>query len=271
MLMIMISNRMINRSRPMQVPYPAGRYVNHVSTARRASQVVRSARAATSLGSLDERVSECAACPRLVRWREQVAIEKRRAYAEDDYWGRAVPGFGPADARILIVGLAPGAHGANRTGRMFTGDRSGDWLYAALFRAGLANQPTSVNRADGLQLIATRITAPVHCAPPQNKPTVQERDTCRPWLVRELQLLWPGLRAVVVLGAFGWSALPAALRIAGIETGSLPRFGHGVEASVEGRTLIACYHVSQQNTFTGKLTEPMLDAVFGRAAALAGL
>jgi uracil-DNA glycosylase family 4 len=206
-----------------------------------------------------------------VQWREQVAVEKRRAYADEEYWGRAVPSFGAANARVLIVGLAPGAHGANRTGRMFTGDRSGDWLYAALFRAGLANQPTSVNREDGLQLINTRITAPVHCAPPANKPTTEERDACRPWLVRELQLLWPTLRVVVVLGGFGWNALPASLRAAGIASRSLPSFGHGVEAEVDGRTLLACYHVSQQNTFTGKLTEPMLDQVFERAKALAEL
>jgi uracil-DNA glycosylase family 4 len=240
-----------------------------VSVARSSSQVARLARATTSIDLLDEHVADCSACPRLVQWREQVAVEKRRAYADEEYWGRAVPSFGPPDARVLIVGLAPGAHGANRTGRMFTGDRSGDWLYAALYRAGLANQPTSVSREDGLQLIGTRITAPVHCAPPANKPTTEERDTCRPWLVRELQLLWPTVRVVVVLGGFGWNALPASLRAAGIETVSLPTFSHGVEANVDGRTLLACYHVSQQNTFTGKLTEPMLDAIFTRAAALA--
>jgi uracil-DNA glycosylase family 4 len=223
-----------------------------------------------TVAALDEHVAECRACPRLVQWREQVAVEKRRAYADETYWGRAVPSFGAHDPRVLIVGLAPGAHGANRTGRMFTGDRSGDWLYAALHRAGLASQPTSVSREDGLELLGTRITAPVHCAPPGNKPTTAERDACRPWLARELQLLWPSLRVVVVLGAFGWAALPTSLRAAGIQVGALPKFGHGVEVEVDGRILIACYHVSQQNTFTGKLTEPMLDAVFTRALMVAG-
>ncbi|GAB2455950.1 uracil-DNA glycosylase family protein [Jatrophihabitans fulvus] len=219
--------------------------------------------------AVSARVTVCRACPRLVAWREQVATEKRRAFAGETYWGRPVAGFGAADPRVLIVGLAPAAHGANRTGRMFTGDRSGDWLYASLHRVGLANQPTSVTAGDGLELRDTFITAPVHCAPPANKPTPAERDTCRPWLERELQLLWPGLRAVVVLGGFGWSTLPAALRAAGIPVPALPKFGHGVEAVVDGRTLLACYHVSQQNTFTGRLTEPMLDAVLGRAAELA--
>jgi uracil-DNA glycosylase family 4 len=259
---------MISRSLRISAAYPAGGYVNHVAIARNSADVARLAPACSSIAVLDQGVADCAACPRLVQWREQVANEKRRAYEGEDYWGRGVPSFGPSDARILIVGLAPGAHGANRTGRMFTGDRSGDWLYAALFRAGLANQPTSVDRGDGLALIRTRITAPVHCVPPANKPTTEERDACRPWLVRELQLLWPSLRVVVVLGGFGWSALPSALRAAGIDTAPLPRFGHGVEANVDGRTLLACYHVSQQNTFTGKLTEPMLDAIFARAVAI---
>src|SRR5581483_6529893 len=160
---------------------------------------------ARTLRQLEARVSVCRACPRLVTWRETVAAEKRRAFADQDYWGRPVPSFGDEQARVLIVGLAPAAHGANRTGRMFTGDRSGDWLYASLHRVGLANQPTSVSAADGLPLRGVRITAPVHCAPPANKPTPEERDACRPWLVRELELIWPQLRAVVVLGAFGWA------------------------------------------------------------------
>jgi uracil-DNA glycosylase family 4 len=201
-----------------------------------------------------------------------VAVDKRRAFADQTYWGRPVPGFGPHDARVVVVGLAPAAHGANRTGRMFTGDRSGDWLYASLHRVGLANQPTAVAADDGLRLRGVRITAPVHCAPPANKPSTAERDACRPWLVRELQLLWPGVRVVVVLGGFGWTTLWPTLRQAGVAMPSaLPRFGHGVEASVDGRTVLGCYHVSQQNTFTGRLTEPMLDAVFTRAASLAGL
>jgi uracil-DNA glycosylase family 4 len=217
-------------------------------------------------------VSVCRACPRLVAWREDVATTKRRAFADETYWGRPVPGFGADDARILVVGLAPAAHGGNRTGRMFTGDRSGDWLYASLFRVGLASQSTSVAAGDGLTLRDVYITAPVHCAPPANKPDPAERDACRPWLVRELQLRWPRLRAVVVLGGFGWAALWPALRAAGVEVPArLPAFGHGVEAVVAGRTVLGCYHVSQQNTFTGRLTEPMLDEVFARAVAIAGV
>ncbi|MDT4927653.1 MAG: uracil-DNA glycosylase [Pseudonocardiales bacterium] len=197
---------------------------------------------------------------------------KRRSFADQTYWGRPIPGFGADEPRILVLGLAPAAHGANRTGRMFTGDRSGDWLYGALYRVGLASQPTAHHAGDGLTLRGTYITAPVHCAPPANKPTPQERDTCRPWLVRELELLWPGLRAVVVLGAFGWAAVWPALRAAGVPLPErLPVFGHGVEANVDGRIVLGCYHVSQQNTFTGRLTEPMLDAVFARAAGAAGL
>jgi uracil-DNA glycosylase family 4 len=239
--------------------------------ARDASAVATLARSA-SFTEVAARVSVCRACPRLVAWREQVAVEKRRAFADETYWGRPVPGFGADEPRILVVGLAPAAHGANRTGRMFTGDRSGDWLYASLHRVGLANQPTSVAADDGLALRGVYITAPVHCAPPANKPSPDERDACRPWLVRELELLWPRLRAVVVLGGFGWATLWPTLRAAGVEVPvRVPAFGHGVEFEVAGRTLLACYHVSQQNTFTGRLTEPMLDAVFTRAAEVAGL
>ncbi len=221
------------------------------------------------LAALNAELTGCRACPRLVTWREEVARVKRAAFADQTYWGRPVPGFGDPAARILILGLAPAAHGANRTGRMFTGDRSGEWLYAALYRAGLANQPTSVAAEDGLRLSDVYITAPVRCAPPANKPTTVERDTCRTWLVRELDLLWPQLRVVVVLGGFGWAALWPALRAAGVELPArVPKFGHGVEADVAGRTVLGCYHVSQQNTFTGRLTEPMLDAVFARAKQL---
>jgi uracil-DNA glycosylase family 4 len=240
--------------------------------AHSSEQVAALAGSAPSLRSLSARVSVCRACPRLVEWREEVARVKRRSFADQTYWGRPIPGFGADEPRILILGLAPAAHGANRTGRMFTGDRSGDWLYGALYRVGLASQPTAHHAGDGLTLRGTYITAPVHCAPPANKPTPQERDTCRPWLVRELELLWSGLRAVVVLGGFGWAAVWPALRAAGVPLPErVPVFGHGVEANVDGRIVLGCYHVSQQNTFTGRLTEPMLDAVFARAAGAAGL
>jgi uracil-DNA glycosylase len=225
----------------------------------------------STMDELDARVSVCRACPRLVAWREEVALTRRAAFAAEPYWGRPAPGFGPADARIAVVGLAPAAHGANRTGRVFTGDRSGDWLYAAMFRAGLANQPTSVHAGDGLELRGVRVVAAVRCAPPANKPTPVERDTCRPWLVRELQLLRPTLRAIVVLGAFGWQSLWPALQAAGLADVPTPRptFAHGAEVQVNGLTVLGCYHVSQQNTFTGKLTEAMLDAVLDRARVVA--
>ena len=222
---------------------------------------------------LDARVSVCRACARLVAWREEVALTRRAAFADQPYWGRPAPGFGPADARIAVLGLAPAAHGANRTGRVFTGDRSGDWLFAALHRAGLANQPTSVHAGDGLALAHTRVVASVRCAPPANKPTPAERDACRPWLARELVLLAPTLRVVVVLGAFGWQALWPALAAAGLGAVPSPRpaFSHGAEARAGGLAVLGCYHVSQQNTFTGRLTGPMLDAVLARARELAGL
>jgi uracil-DNA glycosylase len=225
------------------------------------------------LPELEAELIECRACPRLVAWREEVARVKRRAFIDQTYWGRPVPGFGADHPSILIVGLAPAAHGANRTGRNFTGDRSGDWLYASLYRTGLANQPTSVSIDDGLTLNGTRVVAAVRCAPPDNKPTPLERDTCRHWLVREIELCWPSVRAVVVLGGFGWAALWPALRGADIEAPRpVPKFGHGVEVELaDGRTVLGCYHVSQQNTFTGRLTEPMLDAVFTRAAELGGI
>jgi len=237
--------------------------------------------ARVELGSLDQRdraVAECRACPRLVAWREQVAAEKRAAFREWTYWGRPVPGFGPADAALLIVGLAPAAHGANRTGRMFTGDRSGDVLYAALHAVGLASQPTATHLGDGLTLRRTRITAPVHCAPPANKPTTAERDTCRHWLVRELALLRPTVRAVVVLGAFGWQALLPVLHQAAWQVPApRPVFGHGTRIDLATRdggaplAVFGCYHVSQQNTFTGKLTPAMVEEVLATAATAAGI
>jgi uracil-DNA glycosylase family 4 len=240
---------------------------------RSAAGVRRSARGARELADLDARVSGCYACARLVAWREEVARVKRASFRDWQYWGRPVPGLGPADARIAVVGLAPAAHGGNRTGRMFTGDRSGDWIFAALYRAGLASQPTSTHIGDGLELTGVRVVAPVRCAPPANMPTPEERDTCSPWLARELELL-PGLRVAVVLGGFGWTALWPVLAQAGYAVPRpRPAFGHGVEASLEGPrgplTLLGCYHVSQQNTFTGRLTEPMLDAVLSRARELA--
>lgn len=233
---------------------------------------------AFDLASLDQCVESCSACARLVDWRSEVAQTKRAAFRDQTYWGRAVAGFGPADARIMIVGLAPAAHGANRTGRMFTGDRSGEVLYQALYDVGLASHPTSTWRGDGLELHATRITAPVHCAPPDNKPTPEERDTCRPWLVREFELLQPTLHAVVVLGGFGWQALLPALSAAGWPLPRpRPRFAHGahVVLPASDRTtspleLFGCFHVSQRNTQTGRLTPAMLRTVLQSARDAAG-
>jgi uracil-DNA glycosylase family 4 len=240
--------------------------------ARSAADVVLLAAAASDLAGNDACPSVCRACPRLVAWREQVAMVKRASFAEEDYWGRPVTGFGLADASIAVLGLAPAANGGNRTGRVFTGDRSGDWLFAAMFRAGLAVQPTSVTAGDGQRLIDTRLMAAVRCAPPLNAPTPTERNTCRPWLSRELALLAPTLRVVVVLGGFGWQALWPVLGSLGYALPvPRPRFGHGVEVPLAGLTVVGCFHPSQQNTFTGKLTEPMLDDVFRRARALAGL
>ena len=229
---------------------------------------------AASIAELDALVVQCRTCPRLVAWRELAATEKRASYRSEVYWGRPVAGFGDPNAWLLIVGLAPAAHGGNRTGRMFTGDRSGDVLFAALHRAGLASQPHSVAIGDGLTMTEARVTAPVHCAPPDNKPLPSERDNCAPFLARELELLAPTLQVAVVLGGFGWQALLASLTRAGW---SVPRprpaFGHGREVVVTGPagqrlTLLGCYHVSQQNTFTGRLTPAMLDAVFTRASEL---
>ncbi|MFC9277531.1 uracil-DNA glycosylase [Streptomyces collinus] len=274
----------------------------------------------SGLARLDQRVAGCRACPRLVEWREEVARTKRAAFADWTYWGRPVPGFGPADARLVIVGLAPAAHGGNRTGRMFTGDRSGDVLYQALYDEGLASQPTSEHIDDGLELYGVRITAPVHCAPPANKPTPGERDTCRPWLVQELKLLRPTVRAAVVLGAFGWQAALPAFNEAGWPVPRpRPAFAHGARVTLNGLAtpeasdgpvgpdgpdgpvgpdgpdgpagpdgaarsggpdgpdspgrldVFGCFHVSQRNTFTGRLTPEMLREVLRTAADAAGL
>jgi uracil-DNA glycosylase family 4 len=220
-----------------------------------------------SLAQVQAEIVACHACPRLVSWREQVAREKRAAFREETYWGRPVPSFGDARARLLICGLAPAAHGGNRTGRVFTGDRSGDWLFAALHRAGFANQPISTHRDDGLRLSDCYITACVHCCPPGNHPTPAERDNCQPYLVRELRLL-PRVRCVVCLGGFAWAGFLRALALLGETVRPRPRFGHAVEASAGSRTLLGCYHPSQQNTFTGRLTETMLDDIFTRARRL---
>jgi uracil-DNA glycosylase family 4 len=213
----------------------------------------------SGLAALEREIVDCRRCPRLVAWREQVAREKRAAFRDWDYWGRPVPGFGDPAARVVLLGLAPAAHGANRTGRMFTGDRSGDFLYAALHATGFANQPTSVDRDDGLRLTDCFITASVRCAPPANKPLPSERDNCRHWLDGELPLL-ENARVIVCLGKFAWDVIAPR---------PLPKFGHGAEATSGRYTLLGCFHPSQQNTFTGKLTPPMIEAVLRRARQIA--
>ena len=224
-----------------------------------------------SLPLLDKEIVGCRKCPRLVQWREEVAVVKRKSYEDQTYWGKPVPGFGPSDARIVIVGLAPGAHGANRTGRIFTGDSSGDWLYKALHKAGLAAIPTSTSADDGQKLIDTRITCAVRCAPPDNKPSTEEKAECSDYLVNEFELLLPTARSFVALGSFAWSAIIKSLRALDYQISTpTPKFGHGESFTVIGpdaikRLVIGSYHPSQQNTFTGKLTEPMLSAVIKKA------
>ncbi len=233
-----------------------------------------------TLATLDKKLIACTACPRLVDWREEVAMTKRKAYLDQEYWGRPVPGFGTTTPKILVVGLAPGAHGANRTGRIFTGDSSGDWLYRSLHRNGLAKFPTSTDKEDGQELFDTRITCVVHCAPPDNKPSTEERDHCLAWFTNELHLTYPTLRVIVALGAFAWNSVVRSIKGEfGVEgfidskgtTERNPRFAHGAQfewRSDDGnsRVLLGSYHPSQQNTFTGKLTEAMLDQVFARAS-----
>jgi uracil-DNA glycosylase family 4 len=226
---------------------------------------------ARELAALAAEIHDCRKCPRLVAWREAAAADPPKRYRGESYWARPASGFGDPGARVVVVGLAPAAHGANRTGRMFTGDRSGDWLYAAMFRAGFANQPQSLDRDDGLRLSDAFVTATVRCAPPANKPTPAERDTCLPYLERELRLL-DRARVLVALGSFGWDGALRAARALGVEVPRpRPKFGHGAEAELGGDRwrLLGCFHPSQQNTFTGRLTEPMIDAVFARARELA--
>ena len=261
---------------PPGTGWPGDPATTHTAVASAAAQVVAIAEAVQTVSELDAVVSVCRACPRLVEWREQVALTKRRSFAGEPYWGRPIPGWGAERPRVLIVGLAPAAHGGNRTGRVFTGDRSGDVLYAALHRAGLANTPISVDAADGLRLKATRVVAAVRCAPPDNAPTPAERTACAPWLAAEWRLTGVDVRVIVALGGFGWRAALQMVRSGGGEVGRpSPRFGHGAAATVRAGqrevVLLGCYHPSQQNTFTGKLTSVMLDEVFGRAVVIAGL
>lgn len=224
-----------------------------------------------SIKLLDQKIVACTKCPRLVEWREEVAVVKRKAYENEKYWGKPVPGFGPDNARIVIVGLAPGAHGANRTGRIFTGDSSGDWLYKALHKNGLASIPTSTSADDGQKLIDTRITCAVRCAPPVNKPSTEEKIQCSDYLINEIELLMPTVRTFVALGSFAWSAIIKSLRELDHQIPTpTPKFGHGESFTFVGedgtkRLVLGSYHPSQQNTFTGKLTEPMLNAVFKKA------
>ncbi|MGW2396200.1 uracil-DNA glycosylase [Kitasatospora sp. NPDC001664] len=236
------------------------------------------AHALPDLAALDREVTHCGACPRLVAWREEAARVKRRAYQDWDYWARPIPGFGPPDASLLLVGLAPAAHGANRTGRIFTGDPSGDVLYRTLYGLGLANRPESVVHGDGLELYGVRITDPVRCAPPENKPSTEERDTCRPWIARELEFLRPTVRTVVALGGFAWQAVLPALAAAGWQVPRpRPKFGHGAVAVLPAADggpplkLFGCYHVSPRNTYTGRLTTAMLRELLAEAARSAGL
>ncbi len=246
--------------------WPGDPATSRTAVAETPAHVASMAAAVKTVEELDAGVSVCRACPRLVEWREEVAIVKRKSFADQPYWGRPIPGWGSARPRIAIVGLAPAAHGGNRTGRVFTGDRSGDFLFAALHRAGLANQATCVDAADGLALNGTRLAAAVRCAPPGNAPTPAERAACAPWLDAEWRLIGSGVRVIVALGGFAWRAALQMIRTAGGTVATpAPQFGHGATAAVDDVTLIGCYHPSQQNTFTGKLTPQMLDDIFRQA------
>jgi uracil-DNA glycosylase family 4 len=244
---------------PPGTGWPGDPATPRTAVAETPAQVASMAAAARTLEELDAEVSVCRACPRLVEWREEVAVVKRKSFADQPYWGRPIPGWGSSRPRVMIVGLAPAAHGGNRTGRVFTGDRSGDFLFAALHRAGLANQAACVDAADGLALNETRVAAAVRCAPPGNAPTPAERATCAPWLDAEWRLIGGGVRVIVALGAFAWRA---ALQMVGSVPTPTPKFGHGATATLGEVTLIGCFHPSQQNTFTGKLTPAMLDDIF---------
>ncbi|MGE0215339.1 MAG: uracil-DNA glycosylase [Mycolicibacterium sp.] len=255
--------------------WPGDPATRRTAVAATAAEVAALAAEARTVAQLDACVSVCRACPRLVTWREEVAVAKRRSYADEPYWGRPATGFGSVRPRIWVVGLAPAAHGANRTGRVFTGDRSGDFLFGSLYRAGLANQPTCTDSADGLALNGVRVAAAVRCAPPGNAPEPAERTTCAPWLDAEWRLTGADVRVIVALGGFAWSAALALIRRSGGSAGTpAPKFGHAVTAAVSTPertvTLLGCYHPSQQNTFTGKLTPAMMDDVFTTAVTLAG-
>ncbi len=250
------------------MPRPASHPHEPAGSTRRAEPAAHAPLA--TLAELEAAIVACRACPRLVEWRERAAREKVARFRDWTYWGRPVPGFGDPGARLVVLGLAPAAHGGNRTGRVFTGDRSGDVLFAAMHRAGLSSQPTSIAADDGLRLHGAWVAAAVRCAPPANRPLPAERDRCLPFLVRELQLL-PDAHVLVALGAFGWDAALRALGALGHATRPRPRFGHGAEARVGPWTVVGCYHPSQQNTFTGRLTPGMLDDVLVRASELAGL
>jgi len=247
--------------------WPGDPATSRTAVAETSAQVASMAAATRTLDELDAEVSVCRACPRLVEWREEVAVVKRKSFADQPYWGRPIPGWGAPRPSIVIVGLAPAAHGGNRTGRVFTGDRSGDFLFAALHRAGLANQAECVDAADELVLNDTRIAAAVRCAPPGNAPTPAERATCAPWLDAEWRLIGSHVRVIIALGGFAWRA---ALQMVGGVPTPAPKFGHGATATLGDVTLIGCYHPSQQNTFTGRLTPQMLDDVFRQARERAG-
>jgi uracil-DNA glycosylase len=257
---------------PPGAGWPGDPATPRTAVASTPAEVVAEAANVGTLRQLDAVVSVCRACPRLVEWRERVAAGKRKSFAEQPYWGRPIPGWGPARPKLLILGLAPAAHGGNRTGRVFTGDRSGDVLYAALYRADLSNSPDSIDAADGTTLIDTRMAAAVRCAPPGNAPTPAEKQTCAPWLAAEWRLIGPHVRVIVALGGFAWRA---ALNMVGTVKSPLPKFGHGASASLRTEhgdvVLLGCYHPSQQNTFTGRLTPAMLDDIFAQAKTQAGI